>query len=306
MISEFNGDFIQWLRGFYYTAKTGSMSAASGLMNRNQSALSHQIKCLEGELGVRLFQGSRAKRELTEEGRYLLARSIHLFEIIEEIQTKIASLPKDLEGEIAIAAMFAVLQYYLADRVTRFTVHYPKIRLRLYAEAEPESLYQKIEMRKVDFGVLCPASVPPNLHFEPLFDSHLSLITPKTGPYAIAESPSLEQIAQFPFVSPPLRSTLGLFLERQFSRYGLTLRVTHMVEHQEALKACVAAGMGISIVDDIVRVDTAKELINVVSLSAFFPPRVYGIVHRRDIFFPPHLKAFIAFLKDEHKLIPPV
>jgi len=47
MIDEFSGDFLQWLRGFYYVAKTGSVSLAALEMGRNQPAISHQIKSNE-------------------------------------------------------------------------------------------------------------------------------------------------------------------------------------------------------------------------------------------------------------------
>ncbi len=55
MIPEFNGDYIQWLRGFYYTVELGSMVKAITVMNRNQSAISYQIQSLENLYGVSLF-----------------------------------------------------------------------------------------------------------------------------------------------------------------------------------------------------------------------------------------------------------
>ncbi|MBW1913143.1 MAG: LysR family transcriptional regulator, partial [Deltaproteobacteria bacterium] len=51
MIEEMGGDFLQWLRGFYYVAKRGSMTLAALEMGRNQPTISHQIKCLENEFG---------------------------------------------------------------------------------------------------------------------------------------------------------------------------------------------------------------------------------------------------------------
>ena len=46
MIEEFNGDFLQWIRGFYYVARTGSITRAARKMNRSQSSVSYQIQCL--------------------------------------------------------------------------------------------------------------------------------------------------------------------------------------------------------------------------------------------------------------------
>ena len=55
MIKEMGGDYLQWLRGFYQVAKTGSFSMAGREIGRNQPTISHQIKCLEKEYGVTLF-----------------------------------------------------------------------------------------------------------------------------------------------------------------------------------------------------------------------------------------------------------
>lgn len=43
MIEELNGDFLQWLRGFYYVSQTGSIRRAAQMMNRNPSTISYQI-----------------------------------------------------------------------------------------------------------------------------------------------------------------------------------------------------------------------------------------------------------------------
>ncbi|MDL2307428.1 LysR family transcriptional regulator [Desulfovibrio sp. OttesenSCG-928-C06] len=113
MIPEFSGDFMQWLRGFYYTAQTGSMTAAAELMNRNQSAITHQIKCLEEELGVKLFSGSKGKRTLTNEGKHLFSKAVHIFEVISEVKDNIGTVSEGLTGEINIAAFYTFMEFYL-------------------------------------------------------------------------------------------------------------------------------------------------------------------------------------------------
>lgn len=302
MISEFNGDFLQWLRGFYYTAQTGSMSAATHIMNRNQSALTHQIKSIEEELGVKVFRGTKANRELTEEGRYLLSRTVQIFEIINELKDNIGRAPDELEGEISIVAVFSALQSYMPSIVTSFNQQYPNVRFFLYGESQRDLLYEKLISRKVDLGIISASAVPDELVFEPLFKAELVLLAPKTGPYAISGPIFLEQIIEMPFIAPPSRSTLGMFLEHQFSRYGLSLRITHMVEHQEALKECVANGMGISIMDDMVCTQEMNPNLNVVPLCAFLKPRIYGILRRRDLFMSSLLKVFISCMHQNSNL----
>ena len=66
MIEEVGGDYLQWLRGFYYVAKTGSFSLAGLEMGRHQTTITHQVKCLESMYGVTLIDRSKGKCEYTK------------------------------------------------------------------------------------------------------------------------------------------------------------------------------------------------------------------------------------------------
>jgi len=86
MIEEIPGDLMQWLRGFYFVAEKGSVTQAAIAMRRGQPTITYQIKCLEKELGVTLFDRSSGKMKLTPEGRNVLEHVITLFEDVKEIR----------------------------------------------------------------------------------------------------------------------------------------------------------------------------------------------------------------------------
>ena len=72
MIEELNGDFLQWLRGFYYVSQTGSIRRAAQMMNRNPSTISYQIRSLEEELNTVLFDRYKKSLRITPEGKNFL------------------------------------------------------------------------------------------------------------------------------------------------------------------------------------------------------------------------------------------
>ena len=76
MIPELNGDFLQWLRGFYYVAKTGSVRRAAELMHRNPSTISYQLRSLETELNTVLFDRYKKSLQITPEGKKLLGTQL--------------------------------------------------------------------------------------------------------------------------------------------------------------------------------------------------------------------------------------
>ena len=131
MIEEMGGDFLQWLRGFYYVAKTGSVTLAAHEMGRNQPTISHQIKCLENEFSVTFFDRSGGKMTLTPEGRIFLEKTISLFEIIKEMKSEIAHEKLPHKGEIIIATTHAISCYYLPDFLVNFHRDYPRVKIKI-------------------------------------------------------------------------------------------------------------------------------------------------------------------------------
>jgi molybdenum-dependent DNA-binding transcriptional regulator ModE len=116
MIDQIGGDFLQWLRGFYYVAKRGSVTQAGMEMGRNQPTISHQIKCLEKEFGVALFERSSGKMELTPEGKALLEKTISLFETVKEMKSEIQGEKLEQEGRVIIATTHAIIHFLPACR----------------------------------------------------------------------------------------------------------------------------------------------------------------------------------------------
>ena len=297
MLPEFNGDFIQWLRGFYYTATTGSMSAATQKMNRNQSAMTHQIRSLETEFGVKLFTGTKAHRVLTEEGKFLLMKTIQIFTIINDVKAQISALPSEVQGEVTLTAMYSAFSYYLPEAISRFSTLYPDVKFSIAGEIYQGDLYEKIHSRRADLGVVSADDIPDEFLAEPLFKSELALIIPAEYPVRSGAGITLEEIAQMPIIAPPKTSTLWQFLTRHFQRYGIKLQYKHTVDHQEAIKEYVSKGLGVSILDQFACVGEVMKNIRVFKISHFFPPRQYYLIRKRDTpFLYPHIKVFINFM----------
>lgn len=296
MVPEFNGDFMQWLRGFYYTAQTGSMTAAAEMMKRNQSAITHQIKSLEEELGVKLFTGSKSKRVLTKSGKYLLAKAEQLFGLVSEMVDSVGMADEILVGEITIATFYTTMEYYLPEKVTAFTSRYPEVGIRMSGSAERESVYERIYSREYDFGLLNTESVPSEFEVDELFSLDVALVSPLNGLWAVSHLPSLERLAQLPFISHPDNSSLEPYLHHQFARLGLSHRPKHMVSHCGAIKEYVARGFGVAILDRFICEQKDYDRMNVVSLESYFPRRSFGIVRRREMYMTAHVEAFLQYL----------
>ena len=108
MIPELNGDFLQWLRGFYYVAKTGSVRRAAELMHRNPSTISYQLRSLETELNTVLFDRYKKSLQITPEGKKLLGWTITTFETLQSMRSAVGTTDGRLQGDIFLGATLPV------------------------------------------------------------------------------------------------------------------------------------------------------------------------------------------------------
>ena len=291
MLSEFNGDFIQWLRGFYYTATCGNMTAAMKEMHRNQSALTYQIKSLEKEFGVKLFTGTKNNRILTEEGKFLLNRASQLFSFINDLREQLASPPSDVRGELRITAMFSFYNHILPLLLERFGMQYPDVFFRLTSGLLETKLFEDIQSGNVDIGILSSNRIPEDLEATPLFLSELALITPLqiTMP---ENTITLDFLKNLTLGATMPKSSLWLNISFQCQQFGITLKPKHIIDHQDTLLRCVSAGLCSTILDRFVVDDMPWLTCNIYSLKNIFKPRQYYMITQKSISYQyPQVKA---------------
>jgi DNA-binding transcriptional LysR family regulator len=82
---------LQQLRGFCYAARTKNISKAASQMGLSQPSVSLQIKALERELGVELFQRRGPRIDLTHDGQRLFELAYPLLESIDQLEENFAA-----------------------------------------------------------------------------------------------------------------------------------------------------------------------------------------------------------------------
>lgn len=278
-MQDVRGDLIQWLRGFYFTVISGSLTAATQVMNRNQSAITYQIQSLENLFGVPLFTRGKGKRALTEEGKYLFVAAKELFNEISKIRDEIGNGLQREAVEIRIAAPNSVIQYYLPKPIADFRLQYPETSFILDGSSSPQQVLDMVQFRKVDFGLACLSTVPNNFERRPLFVSQVVLISPKSGPYSVS-TPDLHSLADFPYIAPPLNSNFTQHLRYNFAYFGITMRNQIVSSYADGAKAFVAQGLGIAFLSDFSITEDDRKDLNIIPINAFHPQE-YGLVYRK-------------------------
>ncbi len=285
---------LQQLRGFYFAAKTGSISKAAEKLFLSQPSVSLQIQALERELDARLFDRQGPKIFLTHEGEILYELAQPLVEGFTQLDEDIQAKRHSIEhGKLTIAAGGSTIQYVLPPYVEKFVNTHPGIDLKLENVTGKEGL-ELLHAGEVDFCVGPLLDIPEDIEFHPIVSYDSVVITCKGHPLSKRRSVLPRHIAKYPLILPPRHLSTWRQVEFVFTQENLSYEVRLEVGGWEVIKKYVELDLGVSIVMSICI--TGNENLEVIPVSDYFPRRTYGVVMRKNRQLSPQARGFIKLM----------
>ena len=288
----YKGNTLKQLRAFCSVARTGKMTDAADELFLSQSAISLQVKALEEEMDVVLFERRGPRIQLTPDGRKLLDMARPLVEGMDGLRERYDKEVRGnlKSGKVVIAAGESTIMYILPKLVSAFRKTYPGIRVELRNVTGRDGLAM-IRQDEVDFAVGSILDVPTDISYTPLYSFDPALIMPQRHPLAEKEHIQLKDIAPYGLILPPRRLTTWRMVDRIFQKHGIAMNVVLEVGGWEVIKRYVELDFGISITTGIcLREDDPLVVKN---MSQYFPKRTYGIVERRGKHLSLAARAFL-------------
>lgn len=298
MIDEIPGDLLQWLRGFYFVADRGSITKATSLMGRMQPTISRQIRCLEKELGVTLFDRSSGKMKLTAEGRVLLKKTISLFEDVREIRTEFKKDPSEYHGKVFIAASHAIIDSFLPSYITKFRSDHARVTFHLQGGFFP-TVHEQVESGEADFGISIMDHDTDTIECHDLFETGQLLIAPKGRRFFPEKQPTLQQIANVPIILFSRTGSIEPFIESIFAKEQLQPNVVMTLNNFTLIKKYVGLGMGAALMNDYGISPEDDKNLEILSVDQYFPKRKVGLLLRKRKYLSPTIRAFIRTIKPD-------
>lgn len=146
---------LRHLRYFIAVVDAGGVSRAAARLNISQPALSRQIRDLEGELGVSLFERRGGRLVLTGEGGDLLERGRDLLAGAEAIRERAHALRGGDAGVICVGVAPLTLESLLPPFLVRYRRRHPKVEVRLM-EDSPGRLWARLERGELNLAISFP------------------------------------------------------------------------------------------------------------------------------------------------------
>lgn len=243
---------LKQLRYFIAAAETGQISHAAVEMNVSQSAVTAGIQGLEADLGVKLLSRGAQGVALTPEGARFLARARGIMSAVEDAVRSPLGEETRLTGRLRLGVTYTVAGYFMARHYAAFRRSYPGITLEL-TEQPRAAIENALVTGGLDLAVLLTSNLAnhDDLDAETLFRSRRRLWLPSDHRLLAQPQVSLQDVVRQPYIMLTVdeaNRTAG----RYWDHYGLTPEVAFSTSSVEAVRSMVAAGMGVTILSDMV------------------------------------------------------
>jgi len=269
------------LRDFTYVlaiADHGSMAKAAIACHVSQSTLSIQLKKLEEEIGVAVFERANKRLTLAPAGKPLLEIARAIVQQSENFRALAKSYRDPFAGVFRLGAFPTLAPYLLPKIVPAIAAAFPRIELRLIEEKSPV-LDQKLLTGEIDAAL---ASLPPeNVHFEsaPLFEDPFFLACHREHPLARRKRVTKADLAH----ETLLLLDEGHCLRNQALEFCFSARAQENGEFRatslETLRQMVAAGSGITLIPRIA-VQPNEHIAYIPFAGRDTPSRTIGLIWR--------------------------
>lgn len=182
------------LRTFCEIAETLNFTKASEKLNLTQSAVSHQMKALEDELGVPLFIRAKRGVVLTDAGKLALEHARRIIEGAELMRERVIGREKALAGRVRVAAATQALVYLFAPLFEDFMDAHENVELVFRTTISTEQTVEDILEGRADVGFASMAVYSPVLQVTELFDDELVLVVGKKHSFAKLSEVSIKDL----------------------------------------------------------------------------------------------------------------
>lgn len=233
---------LKRLNYFVRVAETGSLLGTAEKIGIAESSLSRQIRMLESELGVQLFERHARGMELTAQGRHLYTRVARPIREIGEACFDMRAMATEVAGNVTLGMPPTVVQSLagaLASRVAQFS---PNISLRI-VDSYTGHLLDWLRRGELDIAILY-GPVPDDLHAEELLQDELLLVGPAKAPVCANGSIDFVQLRDLPLILPSPNHGLRKSIDSAARAAGLSVNVRIQADSYQLMKELVQSGLG--------------------------------------------------------------
>ncbi len=234
---------IRMLKTLIAVEENGTFSAAGDAVFVTHAAVSQQMKALEQEWGVALFDRTRRTPELTPVGRAIVTRAR---EIVAAYDNLLPSILGDdgLRGNLSLGSVPTGLTSLIPFAITSIKARFPDLHIGV-TPGQTKELLIELERGILDAAVITkPHVVPRNMRWAPISMEPMELLTSIN----VKSDDPFEILATHPYLRFTRKALLSDFIDNWLQVKGIMVKDTMELENLEIILSMVHADLGVSIV----------------------------------------------------------
>lgn len=285
------------LRTFLVCARLENFTRAADELAYVQSTITAQIKSLEGELGVPLFDRVGRGVTLTPAGRRLAGYAKRVLDLVDEATAAVSFASDHPRGDLTISATETLSTFALPEVLQQFQQRYPDVRLFLRPN-DPEALVHRVVDGDSAAAITLDRTVKhPDLEVEALKEEPVLLLAPAGHPLIGRPFLDAQDLAPFRFLLTELDVSYGgAFLDR-LAADGVKPVAPMEFSSVAAIKQCVGVGMGLTVLPAFA-CRAEVESGQLVGLPFDCPPVWVQLLWHRHRWMPPAAAALLDLTRE--------
>ncbi len=245
---------LRHLRYFLEITKDLNMTKAAKRLGISQPPLSRQIKQLEEELEVDLFDRSGNSLRLTDAGTFFTMKAKQILDSVDSTSQAVARIGGPSKQWLNIGFVPSTIYGFLPQLIRRFRTSSPNVEVSLIDLMSQDQIHA-LKSGQIDIGFGRLQINDPEIKREVIFDEPLMAVFQKTHPLANRKSISLKEMSTEPLILYPKkpRPNYADQISALFYQHSYPINIAQEVQELQTTLGLIAAGVGCSIVPSSVQ-----------------------------------------------------
>ena len=272
-----------------------NITEAAHVLFTSQPGISKQVRLLENELGVEIFErNGKHIKGLTPPGKKIVAISREIMMKMQGIRSVADEYTKPEQGVLRIATTNTQARYMLPAVVEKFSQRYPNVSLHIH-QGSPTQIYDALMSDEVDLAITTEAQyLFDDVVLLPCYLWNRSVIVKPDHPLAQCEHLTIEELGKYPLITYTFGFTGASDLDYAFNSAGILPNIVFTATDADIIKTYVRMGLGVGIMASMAHTSADKDLV-AIKADHLFRPSMTQIAFKNGAFLRNYMYDFINY-----------
>lgn len=271
-----------------------NVSATAQSLFTSQPGISKQVRLLEDELGIQIFERTgKHLSQVTPAGKDIIRISSEILGKVESIKAVASQHTHPDQGSLNISTTHTQARYALPEVITGFIERYPKVSLHMH-QGTPVQISESVAKGASDFAIATEAMhLYQDLIMLPCYHWNRCILVPKDHPLANITKPSIADLAEYSLVTYVFGFTGRSELDTAFNKAGFEPKVIFTATDADVIKTYVRLGIGIGVLASMAVDSEHDSDLVAIDASHLFSPSTTKIGFRKGTFLRSYMYDFM-------------